>query len=126
MKQTILIPVILFLLAACKNDEAKIESAATDNTGQALSASSKHDAMKSEESKSQPSRASTTTATPAKKKGWSNGAKGAVIGAGTGAVVGAVADKNHRARGAVLGAAVGTGAGYIIGDNIKKKDTLHH
>ena len=122
MKQTILIPVILFVLAACKNDEAKVESAATDNTGQAMS-SSKHDAMKSAESKSQPS---TTTATPAKKKGWSNGAKGAAIGAGTGAVVGAVADKNHRARGAVLGAAVGTGAGYIIGDNIKKKDTLQH
>jgi len=125
MKRTILIPMILFVLAACNNDKAKVESAATDDAGQAMSASAKHDAMKSEESKSQPSQASETTTKPAKKKGWSNGAKGAVIGAGTGAVVGAVADKNHRARGAVLGAAVGTGAGYIIGDNIKKKDTLH-
>jgi hypothetical protein len=125
MKRTLLIPVILFVLAACKNDKAKVESATTDNTGQAVPVSSKHDAMKSEEPKSQPSTSETTTK-PAKKKGWSNGAKGAVIGAGTGAVVGAVADKNHRARGAVLGAAVGTGAGYIIGDNIKKKDTLPH
>ena len=125
MKQTILIPVILFVLAAYKNDKAKVESAGPD-TGQAVPVSSKHDAMKSEESKSQASQASETTTKPAKKKGWSNGAKGAAIGAGTGAVVGAVADKNHRARGAVLGAAVGTGAGYIIGDNIKKKDTLNH
>ena len=125
MKRTILIPVILFVLAACKNDKAKMESAATD-TGQAVPISSKHDAMKSEESKSQPSQASETTTKPVKKKGWSSKAKGAAIGAGTGAVVGAVADKNHRARGAVLGAAVGTGAGYIIGDNIQKKDTLHH
>ena len=126
MKRTILIPVILFMLAACTNDKAKVESVSTDDTGQAMPVTSKHDAMKSEESKSQPSQASETATKPAKKKGWSNGAKGAVIGAGTGAVVGAVADKNHRARGAVLGAAVGTGAGYIIGDNIKKKDTLHH
>jgi len=126
MKRTILIPVILFVLAACTNDKAKVESAATDNAGEAVQVSSKHDAMKNEESKDQPSQASESASKPVKKKGWSNGAKGAVIGAGTGAVVGAVADKNHRARGAVLGAAVGTGAGYIIGDNIKKKDTLHH
>ena len=125
MKRAILIPVTLFVFAACKNDKAKVDSANTD-TGLAVPVSSKHNAMKAEESKSQPAHASETSTKPAKKKGWSNGAKGAAIGAGTGAVVGAVADKNHRARGDVLGAAVGTGAGYIIGDNIKKKDTLQH
>jgi YmgG-like glycine-zipper protein len=126
MKRMILIPMILFVLAACKNDKAKVESSVIDNTGEAISTSSKHDAMKTEASTTKTSQTSGTATKPAKKKGWSNGAKGAVIGAGTGAVVGAVADKNHRARGAVLGAAVGTGAGYIIGDNIKKKDTLSH
>jgi len=122
MKRIILVPVILFVFAACKNNDAKVESAATDNTGQSTPASSKNDEMKSEESKSQPSQASATTAEPAKKKGWSNKAKGTVIGAGTGAVVGAVADKNHRARGAVVGTAIGAGVGYIIGDNVKKKN----
>jgi hypothetical protein len=114
------------VLAACKNDKGKVESAATDNSRQTAPVSSRHDEMKSAESKNQPSQASEAAAKPAKKKGWSNGAKGAVIGAGTGAVVGAVADKNHRARGAVLGAAVGTGAGYIIGDNVTKKDSVRH
>lgn len=126
MKRIILIPVILFVLAACKNNEAKVESAATDNTGQTTPAPSKQEEMKSKESKSQASQASETTTKPAKKKGWSNKAKGAAIGAGTGAIVGAVADKNHRARGAVIGTAVGAGVGYIIGDNVKKKDTLRH
>lgn len=123
MKRIILVPVILFALAACKNNEAKVESAATDNSGQTTPARSQHNEMKSEESKTQSSQASATPTEPAKKKGWSNKAKGTVIGAGTGAVVGAVADKNHRARGAVIGTAVGAGAGYIIGDNVKKKNT---
>jgi hypothetical protein len=64
----------------------------------------------------------TTTAAPAaapKKKGWSSAAKGTAIGAATGAVAGAIIDKNHRGRGAVIGGVAGGGAGYIIG---RKKD----
>lgn len=75
---------------------------------------------------------STTTAssTPAatteaeKKKGLSNKAKGAIIGAGVGAVTGAVIDKNHRGIGALIGAGVGAGAGLGAGaiiDNKKKQ-----
>lgn len=52
------------------------------------------------------------------KKGWSAKAKGAVIGAGVGAVGGAIINKRNRGAGAVIGgvggAAVGTGIGAII------------
>ena len=64
-------------------------------------------------------------ATTAKKKKFSNAAKGAIIGAGSGAVVGAIVDKKNRGLGAVIGAAVGGGAGYGIGkhkDNKKAKE----
>jgi hypothetical protein len=55
------------------------------------------------------------------KKGWSKGAKGAVIGGVGGAVVGAaVSDK--KGKGAIIGGAVGAGAGYLIGRDQDKKD----
>ena len=55
------------------------------------------------------------TATEApKKKGWSDAAKGAVIGAGAGALGGVLIDKND-ARGAIIGGVVGAAGGYIIG-----------
>ena len=64
----------------------------------------------------------TTTTTTRKKKGWSSTAKGAVIGAGVGAITGAMIDKK-KGEGAVvgglIGAAVGAGTGAII-DGKKK------
>jgi hypothetical protein len=54
------------------------------------------------------------TSTQAKKKGWSDAAKGTAIGAGVGAISGAIIDKKD-ARGAVIGGLVGAGAGYTIG-----------
>lgn len=59
-------------------------------------------------------------AEPAKKKGWSAAAKGAVIGAGAGAVTGILVDKKD-GRGAAIGGAVGAGTGYIIGRQKDKK-----
>tara|TARA_R110002124_G_scaffold171335_1_gene339023 strand:+ start:181 stop:609 length:429 start_codon:yes stop_codon:yes gene_type:complete len=65
------------------------------------------------------------TATKTKKK-WNNTAKGAVIGAGTGAVAGAVINKKRRGEGAVVGGIVGAGVGaatgLIIDDKKKKKN----
>lgn len=55
------------------------------------------------------------------KKGWSKAAKGAAIGAGSGAVLGAVVSKK-KGKGAIIGAAAGAGAGYLIGRNKDKKD----
>jgi gas vesicle protein len=49
------------------------------------------------------------------KKGWSPKAKNAVIGAGAGAVIGALVDKNNHGVGALIGGAVGGGAGYLYG-----------
>ncbi len=64
--------------------------------------------------------AKTTTAT--RKKGWSKAAKGTAIGAGTGAVLGAVINKRNRAAGAVIGGVIGGGGGYVIGRKMDKKD----
>ena len=64
----------------------------------------------------------TATAAPAKKKGWSSAAKGAVIGAGVGAITGAAVSKK-KGQGAIIGglagAGVGAGTGAII-DSRKK------
>lgn len=63
-----------------------------------------------------------TTETPAeKKKGWSKAAKGTVIGAGSGAVLGAILTKD-KAKGAIIGGILGAGAGYGLGRVQDKKD----
>jgi hypothetical protein len=59
---------------------------------------------------------STTT----KKKGWSEAAKGTAIGAGAGALGGALIDKK-KGRGAIIGGVVGAGAGYLIGRDKDRK-----
>lgn len=65
----------------------------------------------------------TTTAEEPKKKGWSSTAKGAVIGAGTGAVAGGIIGKNAKGAviGGLVGAAAGAGTGAIIDAKKKKK-----
>lgn len=57
--------------------------------------------------------AATETQAPA-KKGWSSAAKGTLIGAGAGAVAGALIDKNH-GQGAIIGGLLGGGTGYVVG-----------
>ncbi len=56
------------------------------------------------------------------KKGWSNAAKGAVIGGGAGAIGGAIISKK-KGKGAIIGGVLGAAGGYIIGRNKDKKDT---
>jgi len=70
-------------------------------------------------SSSNNSTASTTTTT--KKKGWSKAAKGTAIGAGSGAIIGAVVSKGNRGKGAIIGGVLGAGAGYVIGRDKDKK-----
>jgi hypothetical protein len=69
-------------------------------------------------SESQNAAKTTTT----KKKGWSKAAKSTAIGAGAGAVLGAVINKKNRALGAVIGGVIGGGGGYVIGRGMDKKD----
>ena len=59
----------------------------------------------------------TTQNTSTKKKGWSNTAKGAVIGAGVGAATGAIVSKK-KGQGAIIGGLVGAGVGGYAGDAI--------
>jgi hypothetical protein len=58
--------------------------------------------------------------TAEKKKGWSEAAKGTAIGAGAGALGGALIDKK-KGRGAIIGGVVGAGAGYLIGRDKDRK-----
>jgi hypothetical protein len=79
-----------------------------------------------------PAVVNTTTPDPApapKKKGWkswSHTAKGAVVGAGAGAVTGAIVNKDRvkgAAIGTLIGAGVGAGTGAIVDHSKKKKES---
>jgi hypothetical protein len=59
-----------------------------------------------------------------KNKGWSKAAKGTVIGAGSGAVLGAIISKN-KGKGAVIGGVIGAAGGYVLGKKQDKKDTTY-
>src|SRR5262249_53909412 len=64
--------------------------------------------------------ATTTTTTSTDRKGWSNKAKGAVIGGVVGAVTGA-AVSNKKGKGAIIGGVVGAAGGYGVGAILDKK-----
>jgi hypothetical protein len=67
----------------------------------------------------------TTTSTPTKvykkKKKMSKTAQGAIIGAGVGAVSGAIINKSNRGKGAIIGGVIGAGAGAGTGAILDKK-----
>lgn len=54
------------------------------------------------------------------RQGMSSRTKGALIGAGAGAIAGGIIGKNIK--GAVIGGAVGAGTGYVIGRSKDKKN----
>jgi YMGG-like Gly-zipper len=128
------------LFAACgngKNKQALIEAQrqkTLDSMNLVMQKQKAIDSMKLVEAKKVPvhnthtveyvnSSSNAAYAPAAKKKGMSTPVKGALIGAGVGAVSGAVIDKKH-GRGAVLGGLIGAGAGAgtgVIIDNKKKK-----
>jgi hypothetical protein len=131
MKQLLLIVAMATVMLSCKNN-------ATDKT-QVLSATQQADYNDFVQWKAAKEKAAVTktitrtvyvpvkTQTPAaiattKKKGWSKAAKGTVIGAGSGAILGAIISKNNRAAGAAIGAVLGGGVGYGIGRSKDKKD----
>lgn len=80
----------------------------------AAKAAAREEVRNSYRSSSSVSSGSNTVASQPEKKGWSSAAKGAVIGAGAGAVTGILVDKKD-GRGAAIGGVVGAGTGYIIG-----------
>src|SRR5665213_1007811 len=138
MKQLILIFGSIILLISCNQsgkDAVLLQQQRTkDSLTQVIVKQRAVDSMKTirhqEEVRSNGQSGQTNTqsaesADAQKKKGWSNKAKGAVIGAGVGAVTGAIVDKKHHAAGAIIGGVAGAGAGYGAGaiiDNKKKKE----
>ena len=52
------------------------------------------------------------------KHGMSHKAKGTIVGAGSGAIIGGVANGG---KGAVVGGVIGAGTGYLIGRHVDKK-----
>ncbi len=54
-------------------------------------------------------------------KGLSHAAKGTIVGAGTGAITGAIVNKDNRGAGAIIGSVIGAGAGYLIGRKTDQK-----
>lgn len=63
----------------------------------------------------------TSNASYPQDKGWSHAAKGTAVGGGSGAILGAVLNKNNRVGGAIVGSVIGAGAGYVIGRSVDKK-----
>ncbi len=72
------------------------------------------------------STSSSTATEEEEKKGMSNAAKGAIIGAGAGAITGAAVSKEKKGKGAIIGgvvgAAAGTATGVIIDKSKEKKE----
>lgn len=109
MKKMIVVMAATALFAACRNQDKT--AAETENAKPAPVVVEKKVYVPVQ----------TQPATTQQKKGWSKAAKGAAIGAGTGALVGvAVSDK--KGKGAIIGGVVGAGAGYLIGRDRDKKD----
>lgn len=67
--------------------------------------------------------ATTDTTTTTQKKGMNKTAKGGIIGAGGGAILGGIIGKatGNTARGAIIGAAVGGATGAVIGRRMDKQ-----
>src|ERR1700751_2115083 len=123
MKKLFLIISSTCLLISCNNKakEAELQQQATiDSMNQVMAKQHIIDSMKNVsdsianvekhahgwETYSNSSAANSTTTTTTTKKKWSAKAKGAVIGAGVGAITGALVDKNHGA-GALIGGVAG-------------------
>jgi hypothetical protein len=54
-------------------------------------------------------------------KGWSHAAKATAVGGGSGAILGAVLNKDNRLGGAIVGTLIGAGTGYLIGRSQDRK-----
>jgi len=138
MKKAFLFISVPLFLAACNsgNQQAAemarvrqhtIDSIRAIDSVKAAEAKKREAAIKREREENQVAGAETGTipAPAKKKKGWSNTAKGAVIGAGVGAVTGAVVDKKSSATGAVIGGLAGAGVGAATGAVIDHKKKKH-
>ncbi|MCF3107840.1 YMGG-like glycine zipper-containing protein [Niabella sp. CC-SYL272] len=59
---------------------------------------------------------------PQRRKGMSHTAKGAIVGAASGAIIGAVANRKNRLGGGVVGGVIGAATGAGVGAIVDKKE----
>ncbi|MCE6992037.1 glycine zipper family protein [Dyadobacter sp. CY323] len=142
MKSLISMLFALVILNACNsnsdNNEAalKAKQATIDSMKMALEKQAVVDSMNAVMAQREEERAkeekqqvvansySAPAETPKKKK-WNHTAKGAVVGAGTGAITGAIVNKKRGEGaliGSLIGAGVGAGTGAIVDNSKKKKE----
>lgn len=130
--KTIYLVVLSIVIFSCQNqakiDLEKEKQAAIDSVKIEMEKQRIIDSMRVEISQSSKQKEvvivnqSAPAITTTKRKGWSNTAKGAVIGAGVGAATGAIiSDKKGEGAiiGGLAGAGVGAGTGAIIDENKK-------
>lgn len=108
-----------------KEEEKVAAAASTQRNYTSTRSTAKRSTASKSYSSNSPSYGTIPTATQPtqQKKGWSNKAKGAVIGGVVGAGAGAIISKNNKWKGGVIGGVLGAGAGYGVGailDNKKK------
>lgn len=123
IKKTVMIAALFSLFAACKNGTATSDKTTPGNSSVIHNSPKESSSMsRGKESTYEMSPASTDSNTKhtTQKKGWSNRAKGAVIGGAAGAVGGAIISKK-KGTGAVIGGLAGAAGGYIIGNEKDKK-----
>jgi outer membrane lipoprotein SlyB len=111
MKKALMVIAAAGLMMACRNQTERTNAASTTTPVQPVVV---------EKVRYVPVQQNTVD-NSSKKQGWSKAAKGTVIGAGGGALVGA-AVSNKKGTGAIIGGAIGAGTGYLIGRGEDKKD----
>lgn len=134
MKKILMIFATVAIMVSCKNTdkqgmvtETEVDAHQATIDSMKIIADKQHiiDSMKLENEKAKPVvvHQTTTTQTTTTRKKWSGAAKGAVIGAGVGAITGAIVSKK-KGEGAIIGglagAGVGAGTGAILDDKKKK------
>jgi outer membrane lipoprotein SlyB len=134
MRKLLLIPALLFAFACGKKDSAvdsalnaDLQQAASstqvvsplEQNGTALRSNSTTKTRVVYRNRPRSSGTSTSTTTTQQTTVVKNTKRDAVIGAGAGAVIGAVTSRN-KVKGAIIGGAAGAILGGIIGNNVDK------
>ena len=134
MKQTLIaigFSAMLFSCQSNKTDDTKVLSASKDSIEFKQFNQWKADKEKADAVKNTPAvnvvkpiaqTTSAPAATPARRRKLSKAARGTLIGAGSGAVLGAIINKKNRVAGAAVGGVLGAGVGYGVGRSQDKKD----
>ena len=110
MKHWILAIAAASVIASCGNRDEKTAAASEEQAKTVVVEKKVYVPVKTETVQAEP-----------EKKGWSKAAKGTVIGAGSGALIG-TAVSNKKGKGAIIGAVVGAGSGYLIGRDKDRRD----